>query len=110
MSSVKAPSDPSNIDACLPAHLRAPSTTITTIAAGMSGAGVYRVDAGGEQFVLKVSPIEQPTDDWQRVVMVQQLVAGAGLAPPIVHTDQDRRAVLSAFVRDHSFPALYGDP
>jgi len=111
VSSVRGSSDPpSNMDACLPADLRASSTTITKIAAGMSGAGVYRIAAGGEQFVLKVSPPGQPADEWRRVVEVQQLAAAAALAPRIVHSNEDRRAVLSAFVPDQSFPALYGDP
>ena len=44
-----------NLDACLPPDLQGPATTITKIAAGLSGAGVYRVDAAGQAYVLKVS-------------------------------------------------------
>src|SRR5262245_28323560 len=44
-----------DLEACLPAALRGPTTKIAQIAAGLSGAGVYRVDAGGRSYVLKIA-------------------------------------------------------
>jgi aminoglycoside phosphotransferase (APT) family kinase protein len=99
-----------SLDACLPAELRAATTAITPIAAGLSGAGVYRVDAGGEAFVLKVAAADEPLDAWRRRVDIQLLAAGAGLTPRVIHVDAARRAILSAFVVDRSFVAFYGDP
>jgi aminoglycoside phosphotransferase (APT) family kinase protein len=96
-----------DLEACLPAALRGPTTTITRIAAGLSGAGVYRVEAAGQPFVLKIAA-DEPR--WRGVLHVQRLAADAGLAPAIVHVDEARRAVLSAFVADRSFPMRYGDP
>jgi aminoglycoside phosphotransferase (APT) family kinase protein len=98
------------LETCLPPKLRGPTTTITRVAAGQSGAGVYRVEAGGQAFVLKISADEQPLVDWQRRVHIQQLAADSGLAPRILHVDQGRRAVLSDFVIDRSFPAFFADP
>ena len=43
------------LEDCLPTELRGPATSITRIAAGLSGAGVYRVDAAGQMFVLKTA-------------------------------------------------------
>ena len=40
------------VEDCLPPDLRAPETTITPIAAGLSGAGVYRVERDGRVLVL----------------------------------------------------------
>ena len=100
----------SSLDAALPAHLRGDATTITKIAAGLSGAGVYRVDAGGELFVLKVSAASEPFADWRRRLHIQQLAADVGLTPRIVHVDESRRAVVSTFVADRSFPMFYRDP
>jgi aminoglycoside phosphotransferase (APT) family kinase protein len=97
-------------DACLPADLRRGATTITRVAAGLSGAGVYRVEAAGEAFVLKISDEGEPLAGWRRALHIQQLAAGAGLAPRVIHVDEARRAVVSAFVVDRSFAALYGDP
>jgi aminoglycoside phosphotransferase (APT) family kinase protein len=98
------------LEACLPADLRGPSTTITRIAAGLSGAGVYRVEAAGQAFVLKILGKDEPLAGWRRKLHIQQLAANAGLAPRIIHVDEARRALVSAFVVDRSFPAFYGDP
>ena len=99
-----------SLEACLPADLQGSAATITRIAAGLSGAGVYRVEAAGQAFVLKISDEGEPLAGWRRKVHIQQLAANAGLAPRVVHVHEARRAVLSAFVVDRSFPAFYGDP
>ena len=99
-----------NLEACLPADLQGTST-ITRVAAGLSGAGVYKVDsATGAAFVLKISAKNQPLAEWQHKLHGQQAAADAGLAPRIVHIDESRRAVLSEFIVDRSFPALFGTP
>jgi Ser/Thr protein kinase RdoA (MazF antagonist) len=94
----------------LPSEFQGPATTITKIAAGLSGAGVYRVDADGQAFVLKVSAEGEPLENWRGKLHIQQLAANAGLAPRVIHADEARRAIVSAFVVDRSFPAFYGDP
>jgi aminoglycoside phosphotransferase (APT) family kinase protein len=98
-----------NLDACLPPALRAPDTTIVRIRAGLSGAGVYRVQAAGQAFVLKVSAPTAPPAEFQRTLGQLRLVADAGLAPAIVHVDEEQRAILTTFIVDRSFPALYFD-
>ena len=98
------------LEACLPAELRGDTTTITKIAAGLSGAGVYRVDASGQTFVMKVAREGESRAAWSRKLHIQRLAADAGVAPRVIHVEEDRRAVLSAFVADRSFPAYYWDP
>ena len=87
-----------NLDDCLPPELR--GATITKVAAGMSGAGVYRVDAG-EPYILKVS--SEGEAEWRGKVELLRLASEAGLAPRVVHVDGARRAVVSAFVADRGF-------
>jgi aminoglycoside phosphotransferase (APT) family kinase protein len=99
-----------NLEACLPASLQGHTTQLTRIAAGLSGAGVYRVEAGAETFVLKVASTEAPLGEWRSKLETLQAAAAAGLAPRILHTDEARRAIVSAFVIDRSFAALYGNP
>jgi hypothetical protein len=99
-----------NPEHCLPADLRGPATTITPITMGLSGAGVYRVEAAGEGFVLKIAGEGAPLADWRRKLHVQQLAANAGVAPRVVHVDEGRRAVVSVFAGGVPFPARYGDP
>lgn len=85
-----------DVQACLPPELR--GATITPITKGLSGAGVYRVEAGDHIYVLKVG-IDRPA--------IQRAAAAAGLAPRIVHIDDERRAIVSDFVADRGFPAFY---
>src|ERR1044071_4391251 len=101
---------PSTLDACLPAQLRGSGTTIARMATGFSGAAVYRVEAAGQTWVLKISSESEPIDAWRRRVRIQELAADDSLAPRILHVDEERRAVVSAFVVDRSFAALYGNP
>jgi aminoglycoside phosphotransferase (APT) family kinase protein len=93
---------------CLPEQLRTDSTVITRIAAGLSGAGVYRVDTGDRVFVLKVGRRHQPLAEWREKLQFQQLASAADLTPRIVHADAEHRAVLTEFVADRSFFGLYG--
>lgn len=99
-----------SVESCLPASLCGPETTIIPVGGGLSGAGVYRVEAAGDAFVLKVSAEGEPVDAWRRRLHVQRLAADAGLAPRIVHVDEERRAILSEFVADLGFPPLFGNP
>ncbi|MFT3775179.1 MAG: phosphotransferase [Minicystis sp.] len=99
-----------NLEDCLPPDLKGPTTTIARIAAGLSGAGVYRVEAAGQPFVLKVAAESESADDWRRTLHTQQHAADAGLAPRIVHVDEARRAVLTVFVADRSFVTFYRSP
>jgi aminoglycoside phosphotransferase (APT) family kinase protein len=99
-----------SLEDCLPEHLCGPRTTITKISAGLSGAGVYRVEAAEQTFVLKISRTDVPAEGWRRTVHIQQLAASAGLAPDVCHVDEARRAVVSVFIADKSFPMLFMDP
>ncbi|MEP6832128.1 MAG: hypothetical protein ABJB74_01990 [Gemmatimonas sp.] len=102
-----APTAPAEFDAllrCLSPELRQPTTTITRIAAGMSGAGVYRVETPDGQFVLKTTAQDEPVGVWRSKVRMQQAVAEAGIAPKVFHADENRRAVVSELIVDRSFP------
>ena len=98
------------LEDCLPEDLRASEPTLTRIAAGLSGAGVYRVDAGGQSYVLKVAADDERPEGWRRALHFQRLAAEAGLTPRVVHADEARRAVLTDFLVDRSFFAFYATP
>lgn len=98
------------LDACLPVALRGPGTTIEPIAAGLSGAGVYRVEAGGRGYVLKIAPPHEPLDGWRLRAAIHRAAADAGVAPRVVHLDASRRAVVSELVVDRSLVAGFVDP
>ena len=92
-----------NLEICLPADLRGPATTIAKISAGLSGAGVHRIEAAGQAFVLTISGGDKPIADWRRKLHIQQLAANAGLAPRVIHAHEAKRAVVTALVVDRSF-------
>lgn len=94
-----------NLEDCLPAALRG---TITPVALGFSGAGVYRVETADANYVLKIS--DEPVDAWRRKLRVQELAVAAGVTPRIVHVDEARRAVVTELVVDRSFPMLFMTP
>lgn len=96
-----------NLDDCLPERLR--GSPVTPIAAGMSGAGVYRV---GEptQHVLKVAEGSTPLEEWRRAIELRRRAADAGLTPKVIHVDEARRAVVTDFVADRGLMMLLGNP
>ena len=102
--------DTEQIQACLPPDLRGPGTTITRASAGLSGAGVYHVDTPRQKVVLKISAASEPIEQWHRKLFIQQHAASAGVAPRLVHIDETRRATVTEFVVDRSFPAYLGNP
>ena len=99
-----------SLEACLPLGLRGPATRMTSISDGISGAEVYRVDADGRAFVLKIAPAEEDPSSWHRALEIRRRAAAAGLTPELTHVDEARRAVLTPMVVDRSFAALYRDP
>lgn len=98
------------LEACLPIELRGPGTTIARIAAGLSGAGVYRVEAAGRAYVLKVAAPQEPLEGWRVRTDIQRAAADAGVAPRVVHVDETRHAVVTELVADRSLVARFVDP
>lgn len=96
-------------EACLPEELRRAAPTITPVSVGLSGAGVFRVDAAGQGYVLKIAAEGEP-GAWRRTRRILEVAAGAGVAPRVVHVDEARRAILSERVVDRAFPALFANP
>jgi len=93
---------------CLPGELRGPSTSISKMTGGLSGAGVYRVDAAGHAYVLKVAREGVSIDAWRQSLEIQRRAGDAGLAPRVIHHDEVRRAIVSEHVVNRGFmPRLF---
>ncbi len=103
-----APSD-DELRACLPASLQA-GAQFTRTAAGLSGAGVYRVVAGDHHFILKTATARDAIAAWRQRLPVLRAAATAGVAPRIVHVDEARCAVVSELVVDRGFGASFMAP
>ena len=87
-----------SLDACLPDDLRGPSTSITKIGGGLSGASVYRVEAAGRTYVLKIANERESLEAWRQSLEIQRRAGDAGLAPRVIHHDEARRAVVSELI------------
>jgi hypothetical protein len=96
--------------ACLPDRMHDPSIVITRIAAGMSGAGVYRVRSTDAEYALKITASDEPVSAWRIRLDVQRAAGVAGVAPVVVHADETRRAVLSEYVAEAGFHPWYRSP
>ena len=99
-----------SLEVCLPPSLRRPETRFTSISDGISGAEVYRVDADGRAFVLKIAPANEDPASWRRALEIRRRAAAAGLTPEPIHVDETRRAILTDLIVDRSFAAFYRDP
>jgi aminoglycoside phosphotransferase (APT) family kinase protein len=99
-----------DLQQCLPPSLRGPTTAITRIASGLSGAAVHRVDAGDRAFVLKLARPDESLEHWRRNLATRRAAAGAGLTPDVVHADETHRATVTTFVADRGFPMFWLNP
>lgn len=100
----------SDLEACLPVELRGRGAIIAPITAGLSGAGVYRVELAGLAYVLKVAPAHEARDGWTQKAGIARAAGEAGVSPRVVHVDEARRAMLTERVVDRSFAARMTTP
>jgi aminoglycoside phosphotransferase (APT) family kinase protein len=85
-------------------------TAIAPIRMGLSGAGVYAITSARGEYVLRVQGDGAPDDFWAQHIRILRRAAERGVAPPIVHIDEDARAVLSIRVAGVPLPTALGDP
>ena len=84
-------------------------TTITPIRMGLSGAGVYAVTSARGEYVLRLQGAGADDDFWSQHIRILRRAAEHGVAPPVVHVDEDARAVISVRVAGVPLPAVLGD-
>ena len=87
----------------------AAAINVRPVTGGVSGAGVFLVEAGGRRFVLRLegepSPLRNPHQyDSMRIA------AEAGLAPRIHYLDANDRVVMMDFIEDRGLENFPGGP
>ena len=85
-------------------------SAIAPIRMGLSGAGVYAVTSERGDYVLRIQGDAADDDFWSQHIRILRRAAERGVAPAIVHVDEDARAVLSVRVAGIPLPAALGDP
>jgi aminoglycoside phosphotransferase (APT) family kinase protein len=87
----------------------AATVNVRPVMGGVSGAGVFLVEASGRKFVLRLEgqpgPLRNP---YQYDSM--RIAAEAGLAPRIHYLDANDRVVMMEFIEDRGFEKFPGGP
>jgi aminoglycoside phosphotransferase (APT) family kinase protein len=65
---------------------------VAPIHMGLSGAGVYAITTSRGEFILRVEGAGADLSSWRRQLLLLRRVAEHGIAPPIVHADEEARA------------------
>ncbi len=94
----------------LPADAVGTVTAIQPLPRGPSGSSVYAVSSDRGELVLRVQPAHRDAGEWAQQLRVLRRAAAAGVAPALVHVDDDARAVVVARVAGEPLPAVLGDP
>jgi aminoglycoside phosphotransferase (APT) family kinase protein len=100
---------PAELTRFLPEAVTGEVTSVEPLHMGLSGARVYTVRAARGAFVLRVQPPRHDRSLRQHV-LIQRRAAEIGVAPAIVHVDENEGAVLSVRVAGSALPAILGDP
>ncbi len=103
------PADRDSLRALLPEALVGTVETIEAIRAGLSGAGVYAVTASRGSFVLRVQARQLDAEYFAQQLRVLRRATAAGVAPSIVHVDEDARAVVSVRIAGAPLAAALAD-
>lgn len=102
--------DESALRRLIPETIAGAVESITPIRMGLSGAGVYAIEALRGSYVLRTHGSSHDEAAWSEHLLVSRRAAEGGVAPAIVHVDQAARAVLSVKVAGVPLPAALADP
>lgn len=109
---MSAPSfDRAEVLRVIPSSLVGEVSAITPIRMGLSGAGVYAVTSERGEYILRLQGDGALLDDfWAQHIRILRRAAERGVAPPLVHVDEDARAMISVRVAGVPLPAALADP
>lgn len=83
--------------------------SIRPVSGGVSGAFVFRVDAGGHRYVLRMEGPASPLRNPHQYASMR-IVADAGMAPRLHHLDETARVVVMDFIEDRPLETFPGGP
>ena len=104
-----APTSAPELARFLPASLVGVVSSVVPLHAGLSGARVYAVGAERGEYILRVQG-DRADRSFRQHVLVQRRAAALGVAPAVVHVDEDAGAVVSVRITGVALPAVLADP
>lgn len=84
-----------------------PVGAIKTLSGGASGALIFRVEVGGRPYLLRVEGVPSPLRNPHQYVSMR-MAAEAGIAPRILHVDEERRVAVTDFIAEQQLQAYPG--
>jgi Ser/Thr protein kinase RdoA (MazF antagonist) len=86
-------------------------SSVQPISTGLSGAGVYAVTSSRGELVLRVqSELRRDASEWRQQILVWRRAADRGVAPALLHVDDEARAVVCARVAGMPLAGAVADP
>src|SRR5258706_10524536 len=82
---------------------------ILAIRGGLSGAGVYTVMTSRGEYVLRIQADRSDDALWTQQLLILRRAGERGVAPPIVHVDQEAHALISARIAGVPLAAALAD-
>ena len=90
---------------------RATIDAITPVRGGASGASIFRVEAGGRQWLLRLEAVEGPSFAFVgRAYACMQAASDAGVAPRLRHADPDQGVAVMDFISTRPLSDFPGGP
>lgn len=93
----------------LPPEVAGEVAEVRFLSSGLSGAGVYAVTSSRGELVLRVQP-EPEFGRWEQQSLVLRRAAERGVAPAVLHVDEEERAIVSARAPGRPLAAALADP
>ena len=87
-----------------------PISSLQPVSGGASGALVYRVEAKGRPYLLRLEPPRDIMRDPDRGYACIRLAADAGVAPPVRHIDPAERVAIMDFLPNRPLAEFPGGP
>lgn len=84
--------------------------TVAPIRLGLSGAGVYLVTTETGEYVLRVQAQRADDTFWTQHLLILRRAAAMDVAPPVVHVDEEARAIVSTRIAGVPLPTVLADP
>jgi hypothetical protein len=89
---------------------RTPVTALERMRPGASGALIYRIEAGGRAYLLRLEATRDLFRDPQRGYVCMRTAAEADVAPPLLHADPSSGVAILAFVESRPLSEFPGGP
>lgn len=85
-------------------------SSIEPISLGLSGAGVYAVSSDRGEAILRINAATADASRWSQQLRLVRSAAELGVAPALLHVDEDARAIVSVRVRGVPLGAALSEP